>query len=68
MGHQESMGYIPGRFSRLENFQGNFMSNQTLFNDLKLRAGYGVTGSQPSDLFRGVAIIGYQVNNVSHIT
>ena len=37
----------------------SFMSNQTLFNDLKLRAGYGVTGSQPSDLFRGVGIIGY---------
>lgn len=36
-----------------------FMRNQKLFNDLKLRAGYGVTGSQPSDLFRGVAVIGY---------
>jgi len=36
-----------------------FMRNVTLFNDLKLRVGYGVTGSQPSDLFRGVAVIGY---------
>lgn len=36
-----------------------FMANQTLFNDLKLRVGYGVTGSQPSDLFRGVALLGY---------
>ena len=35
------------------------MSNQTLFNDLKLRAGYGVTGSQPGDLFAAVGIIGY---------
>jgi TonB-linked SusC/RagA family outer membrane protein len=37
----------------------SFMSNQNLFNDIKLRAGYGVTGSQPSDLFRGVGIMGY---------
>ena len=36
-----------------------FMRDQKLFNDLKLRAGYGVTGSQPSDLFRGVAVVGY---------
>jgi len=37
----------------------SFMSGQKIFDDLKLRAGYGVTGSQPSDLFRGVAVIGY---------
>jgi TonB-linked SusC/RagA family outer membrane protein len=36
-----------------------FMTNQRIFNDLKLRVGYGVTGSQPSDLFRGVALLGY---------
>jgi TonB-dependent starch-binding outer membrane protein SusC len=36
-----------------------FMDNQKIFNDLKLRAGYGVTGSQPFDLFRGVALLGY---------
>lgn len=36
-----------------------FMSNQDFFTDLKLRGGYGVTGSQPSDLFRGVALLGY---------
>lgn len=37
----------------------SFMRNQKLFNDLKLRVGYGVTGSQPSDLFRGVGVVGY---------
>lgn len=37
-----------------------FMQNQHLFNDLKLRVGYGVTGSQPTDLFRGVGVIGYR--------
>ena len=36
-----------------------FMQNQSLFNDIKLRAGYGVTGSQPSDLFKAVAILDY---------
>ncbi len=37
----------------------SFMKNQHLFNDIKVRAGYGVTGTQPSDLFRGVGMIGY---------
>ena len=37
----------------------SFMKNQHLFNDIKIRAGYGVTGTQPSDLFRGVGMIGY---------
>jgi TonB-dependent starch-binding outer membrane protein SusC len=37
----------------------SFMRDQKLFNDLKLRVGYGVTGSQPSDLFRGVGVVGY---------
>jgi TonB-linked SusC/RagA family outer membrane protein len=37
----------------------SFMSGQDIINDLKLRAGYGVTGSQPSDLFQGVALLNY---------
>lgn len=37
----------------------SFMQGQKLFNDLKLRVGYGITGSQPSDLFRGVDLIRY---------
>ncbi|MBN2175657.1 MAG: SusC/RagA family TonB-linked outer membrane protein, partial [Bacteroidales bacterium] len=37
----------------------SFMKGQTLFNDIKVRAGYGVTGTQPSDLFKGVGLIGY---------
>ncbi|MDR0895244.1 MAG: TonB-dependent receptor [Prevotellaceae bacterium] len=39
--------------------QESFMKNQTLFSDLKLRAGYGVTGSQPNASFRGVPLLGY---------
>ena len=36
-----------------------FMRNQKVFDDLKLRAGYGVTGSQPSDSFLGKSLLGY---------
>jgi TonB-linked SusC/RagA family outer membrane protein len=38
----------------------SFMDGQDIVNDLKLRAGYGVTGSQPSDLFAGVPLIDYR--------
>ena len=37
----------------------NFMKNQKVFDDIKLRAGYGVTGSQPSQSFLGVSLLGY---------
>ena len=36
-----------------------FMKNQKVFDDIKLRAGYGVTGSQPSQSFLGVSLLGY---------
>lgn len=36
-----------------------FMKNQKVFDDIKLRAGYGVTGSQPSQSFFGVPLLGY---------
>lgn len=37
----------------------SFMKDQTLFNDMKLRAGYGVTGSQPNESFLGKSLLGY---------
>lgn len=37
----------------------SFMKNQKLFDDLKLRVGYGVTGSQPANPFLGVAMLKY---------
>ncbi|WP_286856544.1 SusC/RagA family TonB-linked outer membrane protein [Sphingobacterium sp. UBA7625] len=37
----------------------SFMEDQTVFDDLKLRAGYGVTGNPPSNLFLGQAQLGY---------
>lgn len=39
--------------------QEKFMKNQKLFDDLKLRVGYGVTGSQPAKSFLGVAMLSY---------
>lgn len=36
-----------------------FMAGQDIFDDIKFRVGYGVTGTQPSDLFMGVALMGY---------
>jgi TonB-linked SusC/RagA family outer membrane protein len=39
--------------------QESFMSGVNWVNDLKLRGGYGVTGTQPSDLFLGVATVDY---------
>jgi len=36
-----------------------FMQGQRIFDDLKLRAGYGVTGTQPNSLFLGVALLNY---------
>lgn len=36
-----------------------FMKNQQIFDDLKLRVGYGVTGSQPKNPFLGVAMLKY---------
>ena len=36
-----------------------FMESLSFISDLKLRAGYGVTGTQPKDLFLGVATLAY---------
>ena len=37
----------------------SFMENQTLFDDVKIRAGYGVTGNQPNTGFLAVPLLGY---------
>lgn len=39
--------------------QEKFMNGQKLFDDMKLRAGYGVTGSQPNESFLGKSLLGY---------
>jgi hypothetical protein len=37
----------------------SFLKDVSFINDLKLRVGYGVTGTQPSSSFLGVATLGY---------
>ncbi len=37
----------------------SFMDGQNVFDDLKLRAGYGVTGNPPAAGFLGVGLLGY---------
>lgn len=37
----------------------SFMKDQSLFDDLKLRVGYGVTGNPPSSSFLSQALLGY---------
>jgi TonB-linked SusC/RagA family outer membrane protein len=37
----------------------SFMQNQKIFDDLKLRAGYGISGNLPGSSFLGVGILGY---------
>lgn len=39
--------------------QEEFMKNQKIFDDLKLRVGYGVTGSQFNKGFMGIAMVNY---------
>jgi TonB-linked SusC/RagA family outer membrane protein len=36
-----------------------FMQDQKIFDDLKLRGGYGITGNQPGLGFQGVGLLGY---------
>ncbi|MEO5893428.1 MAG: SusC/RagA family TonB-linked outer membrane protein [Ferruginibacter sp.] len=44
----------------------SFMQNATFFSDLKLRVGYGITGTPPQDLFLGVARLGYDGYTLSN--
>lgn len=37
----------------------SFLRNVSFINEMKLRAGYGVTGTQPNNSFLGVATFGY---------
>jgi len=58
-GTKNPWGTFPAASAGWRISRETFMTGQKIFDDLKLRVGYGVTGSQPSDLFRGVGVIGY---------
>jgi TonB-dependent starch-binding outer membrane protein SusC len=44
----------------------NFMQHISVINDLKVRVGYGITGTPPQDLFLGVARLGYSGYTLSN--
>ena len=58
-GTEKSWGTFPSVSLGWRITEENFMKNQKVFDDIKLRAGYGVTGSQPSQSFLGVPLLGY---------
>lgn len=58
-GTDNAWGLFPSVSAGWRITQENFMRNQDIFNDLKLRVGYGVTGSQPRASFLGVAMLQY---------
>ena len=58
-GTDNAWGLFPSRSVGWRITEEAFMKNQKIFDDLKLRVGYGVTGSQPKDPFLGVAMLKY---------
>ncbi|WP_321370022.1 TonB-dependent receptor [uncultured Draconibacterium sp.] len=58
-GTEEPWGTFPSVSVGWRISEESFMENVSFVDDLKFRAGYGVTGTQPSNLFLGVATIGY---------
>ncbi len=58
-GSNQKWGYFPSASVAWQVTKESFMTNQTLFNELKLRAGYGVTGNQQNLLPQGsIALVG----------
>lgn len=58
-GTDNAWGLFPSVSVRWRITEEAFMKNQKIFDDLKLRVGYGVTGSQPKNPFLGVAMLKY---------
>jgi TonB-dependent starch-binding outer membrane protein SusC len=58
-GTKNPWGWFPSISAGWRISNESFMKDISFISDLKLRAGYGVTGTQPSSLFLGVASIGY---------
>lgn len=58
-GSSEPYGKFPSIQAGWRLTKENFMKNQQIFDDLKLRVGYGITGNQPAQGFLGVGLLGY---------
>ncbi|HRE51200.1 MAG TPA: SusC/RagA family TonB-linked outer membrane protein [Flavitalea sp.] len=59
VGTKDPWGTFPSISAGWRISEEEFMSGSG-FNELKLRAGYGVTGTAPSPYFLGMALLGYQ--------
>ncbi|OKS84544.1 hypothetical protein RG47T_5234 [Mucilaginibacter polytrichastri] len=58
-GASEPYGKFPSIQAGWRLTKENFMKDQKVFDDLKLRVGYGITGNQPAQGFLGVGLLGY---------
>jgi len=58
-GASEPYGKFPSAQVGWRITKESFMQDQHFFDDLKLRAGYGVTGNPPAAGFLGVGLLGY---------
>ena len=59
VGTKDPWGTFPSVSAGWRISKEEFLKNVSFLNDLKLRAGYGVTGTAPDDLFLGVSQLGY---------
>lgn len=59
LGAEQPWGTFPAVSVGWRINQENFLQGATFLDDLKLRAGYGVTGTAPNASFLGVARLGY---------
>lgn len=58
-GTENAWGTFPAVSAGWKLTKEPFMADQKIFDDLKLRVGYGITGSQPSAGFLGVSMLQY---------
>ena len=63
VGTENEWGTFPSVSLGWKLSEESFIKNLNLFDDLKLRVGYGVTGSQPSSSFLGLPTLAYGAAN-----
>jgi len=60
LGTKHPWGTFPAVSAGWRISEEDFLKGSGFLNNLKLRAGYGVTGTAPDELFLGVSMLGYQ--------
>jgi len=66
LGAEQPWGTFPAVSAGWRINKENFLQNASFIDDLKLRVGYGVTGTAPSQSFLGVARLGFGGNFLSN--